>query len=483
MILQKLWERNPAFYFSLYFTLGVATALKSHWIYFLPLFSLFIFSKWRWQGISVFFIAYGYTYFTQPHFPNLNEAVYGKGKFILKTISPSQTPFQHGFSMKGILREFNGDGVCFSSLPCTIFLDQKRGIPNGNSWNIEGTLSQKSTFYFIFKPNKKMPWEILDVGFSWTRWRFVQKEKIRHFFHHRIKDKPVAHFFSILATGDIDDLLLATEFQKLGLGHILAISGLHFALIALVISKIFRWFFSPTITLIMLFICLTFYCFFLGGSPSILRAFTMISLWICSLIIKREGNGLNYLGIALFLELIIHPLSLIHLGFQLTFSATLGIFLYYSFFHSLFEKLLPKRTFHTLSLFSKIEQHIYLFLHAMRAALSLNAAVTFMTLFILLYLFPSFPVLSLVYNLFIPSLLMISMLCIPLGLLIPPLENLNIYFTKFLLRLISNPPEIINYAFPIGPFSYTMLIFLLTGIFFGGCFLCAIDQKKTSLQN
>lgn len=119
-------------------------------------------------------------------------------------------------------------------------------------------------------------------------------------------------------------------FQQVGVNHILAISGLHVGLIAsslFIFLSLFRlpkrWIFL----IISLFLIL--YVDLVGPKASILRAVIMFLCGVLVFLLDRNRNWWNALFLAGVVILLIYPFSLFQLSFQLSFLATLGIFLYY----------------------------------------------------------------------------------------------------------------------------------------------------------
>lgn len=454
-------QTAPLLFWSLYFLIGCAASLHPHWIYLLPLLLLTLLTKRKLQGWAFFFIGLIFTFckYTLPTEPKLH----GSGIFTLESIQPAHSPFNHSFALKGVLNTFES----YSNIPCTIL--QNTPPTSGTKWSIRGTLENKNSF--AFKPDKNIPWKQLESGFSLVHLRFQNKEAVRRYFHTHIADKRVSHFFASIVTGDIDDWLLGMEFRKVGLGHILAISGFHFALLAGMLGFLLRAFLPPRLAYLLLLALLLFYFIFLGLTPSVLRAFVMITLYVLSLILKRQSDPLNLLGVALLIELIIDPLTIHHIGFQLSFLATLGILLFHPLMSRLLQPLLPTRKFSQLKQMTLLDQHGYLLSSSIRAALALNLAVHFTTLPAMLLIFHSFPLLSLPYNLFLTPLLGISMMLLPLGILLPPLGKLNELYTGWLLKLIANPPEILNYKIFANSLSYPVVIALTS-------LICAIGLTK-----
>ena len=454
-------QRSLVLYWALFFLLGTCFALHPHWSYCIPTVALFFICNRKYQCIA--FLIAG-CIFASMHIesPQIGEV---RGVFTLESIAPTQSPFARSRALKGHLQTQT------RNTPCVIF---QNTIPKGSKWILEGHLHDG-----ILKPKKDFPWIERKTPFSLARWRFAKKEAVRNHFHKKTKNKKVGHFFASMATGDNDDRLLAMEFRKLGLGHILAISGFHFALLAGMLGGLFRLFLPPKIAYIFLLAILTFYFVYLGYSPSILRAYVMIGLFILGRLLQRPVDILNLLGAALLIELAIDPLALTQVSFQLSFLATLGILLFYAPCNQLLQRFLPKRSFSEVKTLSRVDQHGYLLSSAIRNGLALNLSIHLITLPALLYIFHSFPLLSLPYNLILPPFLSLSLALIPLGILFPPLAWLNTYYTSFLLNLISTPPEALNFKIFSNNFPFPLLVGILTVV---GILGLIIKQKEEKIR-
>lgn len=147
-----------------------------------------------------------------------------------------------------------------------------------------------------------------------------------------LSDK-TTEFLTATITSD-DSLLLAEtrqEFTTAGLAHILALSGLHVGLIALIIAIIL---FPLSIMgynrtrLIITIILLWGYAVMTGLTPSVTRAAIMTTLFIISIIIQRRHSSINALCFAALIILLFSPLQLYSAGFQLSFAAVLSILLF-----------------------------------------------------------------------------------------------------------------------------------------------------------
>lgn len=114
------------------------------------------------------------------------------------------------------------------------------------------------------------------------------------------------------------------RFIDVGLAHALAASGFHVSLIlgaVLGISR--RWGDRPK--LLLGFLTLLIYVGLVGFQPSVLRAALMGGASLLGLALERRVNPLGALLLAAVLLLLLNPLWIEELGFQLSFLATLGL--------------------------------------------------------------------------------------------------------------------------------------------------------------
>jgi len=122
---------------------------------------------------------------------------------------------------------------------------------------------------------------------------------------------------------------LFQSFSKLGLTHILAVSGMHVAVVVTCLLFIFKQMKLPRALAYNLTIAiLPFYIILTGAEPSIIRAgiMGMIGLWLA----KRQKlkNTLAILAIAALLMIAFDPLVIYSVGFQLSFLVTCGLLIY-----------------------------------------------------------------------------------------------------------------------------------------------------------
>lgn len=120
------------------------------------------------------------------------------------------------------------------------------------------------------------------------------------------------------------------EFQKSGIVHIFAVSGLHVGFLVLLTSFILSWLsLTPGAKTVGYYIVLLLYGSIVGWPVSVIRAVIMALVMVTAFYLKRGSNPLNSLGLAGFIILLLDPYSLFKIGFQLSIAATWGLLYIY----------------------------------------------------------------------------------------------------------------------------------------------------------
>ncbi|EOS51948.1 hypothetical protein C809_00703 [Lachnospiraceae bacterium MD335] len=118
-------------------------------------------------------------------------------------------------------------------------------------------------------------------------------------------------------------------FQRSGISHILAISGLHISLIGMMIYGIFQKLNVPRIpSAFFCIVLMTAYGDLIGMSGSAYRAVFMFGMKLLADMLRRTYDMLTALSLAAVLLLLEQPLYLRQSGFLLSFGAVLGIGLF-----------------------------------------------------------------------------------------------------------------------------------------------------------
>jgi competence protein ComEC len=129
---------------------------------------------------------------------------------------------------------------------------------------------------------------------------------------------------------------LRDDFNRSGVGHVLAISGLHVGMVAAVAFALAWW----MLTWVPYFSKMAWvrkgaalvsmgpvlgYGIVAGLSPSTQRAILMVSVLLLGIWVGRRHDWLNTLALAALLVLMIYPPALLSISFQLSFAAVLAI--------------------------------------------------------------------------------------------------------------------------------------------------------------
>lgn len=135
-------------------------------------------------------------------------------------------------------------------------------------------------------------------------------------------------FAQSLLLGDSSDLDYETKtaLTVSGIRHIIAVSGLHVAVLYLLIQRLTLG--KPWLTFCLGVPALLLFAALVGFTPSVCRASLMLGLMMLAFVIRREYDGLTELAFAALLILMKNPFTVRAVGFQLSVLSVLGIFLF-----------------------------------------------------------------------------------------------------------------------------------------------------------
>lgn len=220
------------------------------------------------------------------------------------------------------------------------------------------------------------------------------------------------------------DIEFENEVKEIGLAHILAISGLHIAIIYFVFSKIFSFFpisriFREIFILILIFI----YSNLIGNPASVVRAGIFFAVILFTKFSKRVVDHLNALFLTLFIILILNPYMIFDIGLFLSACSVFAII-------QIFPKILKKSDGLVLKSFK------------------LTFSVSLLILPVLFYVFGKFSILTFLANLILVPFFVI-VICIVSFILILGLISLKIsvffgFFSDLILTLIRVNVEFLN---------------------------------------
>ena len=474
--------------------LGVAFALEPRWEWFIPSGFLFFPILFRDSALTgrlalALLLAISSATFIKIHyhFPDMPEEGFtGKAYFEIHSLGKSHSHIGSRWIYKGTITAFEHHGrTVAKNIPLIISINDTATItrPSANqSYIISGTLKQKDKGFYSLILSKNDPWIEIPNTYSSAEWRFHAKQWIKEYINNQIPNEQSATFLSGLATGEFDDKYMAHELGRFGLQHIMAISGFHFSIIAGILSLLFRLILPQRSTPLFLMFLLSSYFLFLGTSASILRAWIAIVLAFSSQLFQRRANGLNSLGIGLILVLMVDPLMIRGIGFQFSFAVTAAILLLYGICDSAIESLVDKKgLFHT-RLMNRLEQHGYMILQSARQGFALTMAVNLVAFPILLYHFHKFPLMSLIFNLFFPFLVSISMLLLLLGPIIPLLHLVNSHYTGAVLSLTYKMPPAVDLYWRMESLPLGFVLLYLSSLFVASIYARSYFMERNLIE-
>jgi len=183
------------------------------------------------------------------------------------------------------------------------------------------------------------------------------KDRIKTYLRKNF-EKDHAYILSGLVIGERESISseIIEDFQKTGIIHILAISGLHVGfiyLILLVISQVLR--IRYNYNYIFIIAGLVFFAILTGLKISVIRAVIFALLLIGARVFQRRSDNLNTLGAAAFIILLFKPVDLFSVSFLLSFTAVFGIIIFSKLFK--IKKLLKRDQSKLKSFLSK---YVYL---------------------------------------------------------------------------------------------------------------------------
>jgi len=138
-----------------------------------------------------------------------------------------------------------------------------------------------------------------------------------------------------------DKTALSKDFKddliNVGLIHIVVVSGFNISLVGLLILNSLKRFGS--IAYVFSFVGIVMYSILVGLEPPVVRALIMGSIVILARLKGEESNQLYLLLFSAYVMVLLNPLILTSLSFQLSFMATLGILIFTPIFDQLFPKI------------------------------------------------------------------------------------------------------------------------------------------------
>ena len=270
-------------------------------------------------------------------------------------------------------------------------------------------------------------------GLSFSYWGAALRNHIGNTLE-KVFPKDTFGFAKALLLGDSSDLSYKDDvaFRNSGIRHIIAVSGLH---ISILLSAVYlltrkRRILTPLIGIPVLFI----FAAIVGFTPSVNRACLMQGLMLLSILFNQEYDPPTSLAFAVLTILIVDPMSISSVSFQLSVSSILGIFLFQGKIHGYLSEL--KCLNH-----SKGNSKRAKFIRWFKGTVSVSVSALVFTLPLSAFYFQSFSLISVLSNLL--TLWVVTYvfcgICVALlaGLLLPTLGSIVAWVVSWPMRYVT----------------------------------------------
>ncbi len=267
-------------------------------------------------------------------------------------------------------------------------------------------------------------------------------------------------FASALLLGNRDFLSasLSRDFRRLGLSHLLVVSGAHFSLLVASLASLMRRtkLHRKKRALISLAV-IVFFMLLTGGSPSVVRAGIMHILIQLSVLFSRKPQSIHSFALSGTLLILWNPFSAVSCGLQLSYAATFACLVWIGYRGAFFRFLRLKTGYF------RGRNRLTKLLSAPIETLMITGIVTLGTLPLIWLYFGEVPLLSLPANiLFFPLITLYLRLCwifvilLPLRVFSVPLAlvlNAGYRAVSLLAGFVSRVPgALLSVNYPFAPF-------------------------------
>ncbi len=267
---------------------------------------------------------------------------------------------------------------------------------------------------------------------------------ILHLFSNTIHDAGLLQGIVLGDTSLMDDKVLQ-DFSRCGLTHVVAVSGMHIAILLAFVLMLLRKStlrlpFRSLIALCMIWLFTMLTAF----EPSVVRSSVMASLYLAASLVSRDSDSLTALGIAAGIICALNPYAVLDAGYQLSCLATLGILVF---------------TGPLLRIFSVLPV-------TLREYVAMTLSAQLLTIPVVSMLFGNVSIIGIIANILVVPYISIifigSFALILFGWLIPPLAVLPAGFINYFLVIVTKTAGALS-AIPFAAISYmTTKMLMLT---------------------
>ena len=339
--------KRPALYSFIYFSAGIAAlaCLKGKGLMLFVFLAVIInfYLYFKIKSLSVFILSF----------------VFGAGIITMGSCAYKEQRFDKSGSLKGYVYDtsYNSNGGQTVTLKDMAFVtDNKETTVSGRGsiYTPEGVFVRRGDYIGITYSNYKNERENYVSGFDYNQYIllnnivFTANADNVYLLGHKGSisqrlfelSEYIGRIFDSIYPRDESSVLkavilgdgsyLSDETRELytsaGIAHILSVSGLHTAVISIMILRALKMMrINSRKAAVITIFAISFYAVFAGGKASIVRSAIMVNVYLLSKVIYREADTLNSMGIAGLALLAFNPYSLFSVGFQLSFISVTAI--------------------------------------------------------------------------------------------------------------------------------------------------------------
>ncbi len=217
-----------------------------------------------------------------------------------------------------------------------------RNFQTPGSFDYAGYLARRGIYLtaFVWDDRKIEKIEPANKPGTWLRHRLENiRRTVGTFFDAQLSTTAAA-ILRALIIGDKSRLEpeLRDSFTRVGVAHVLAISGLHIGLVATLAYGAWWWLLARSQSVLLMWsvpklaaLCtlpvVLLYAGLAGGSVSTLRAVIMVTVFLTALLLDQKEEVFRSLALAALIVSLLWPGAIFDISFQLSFVAVLAIFL------------------------------------------------------------------------------------------------------------------------------------------------------------
>lgn len=279
-------------------------------------------------------------------------------------------------------------------------------------------------------------------------------------------NKDVGGLLCALLLGEKDYLPIGTklDFSRIGISHILALSGMHLAILAIGFSRLLKFFKvgkKPATLFTIIFTLL--YMTLTGFSVSVTRAGIMLIVSSLLFLLSQTHDSMTSLFIAVSIICIIEPYSIFDISLWLSAFATLGIVVMTEYHNEKYKKASFLNW-----LFTSFTSSFF--------AIAATFAITIIKFDGISLLAP---IATLIFSVLTEIFIYIGLLLIFLGNIIP-IKYIFIPIGNLIINL-SNWLSDINWIYVSTNFTLVIILSIIFSIFFFLFFILKIKRKKEAV--